>query len=147
MSKVSQAPSATSDTSDDEVELLEGDSLQDSETDLAYGNVDAFAARYNLIDNLPVLHQAARLLRGNGSDDTILRSSSQSLENKWHQPTMLWFTVFCCSLGAINQGWSQTGINGVIILMDDARDDANSLHSICRQIFIFLWRFVSTPSF
>lgn len=33
-------------------------------------------------------------------------------EHKWSQPAMLYFTIAVCSIGAIEQGWAQSSMNG-----------------------------------
>lgn len=32
--------------------------------------------------------------------------------HKWHGPTMMWYAVSLCAIGAATQGWDQTGSNG-----------------------------------
>jgi hypothetical protein len=32
--------------------------------------------------------------------------------HKWHGPTMLWYSIGLCAVGAATQGWDQTGTNG-----------------------------------
>ncbi|KAH6887640.1 MFS transporter [Thelonectria olida] len=33
-------------------------------------------------------------------------------DHKWHGPTMLWYSIALCAVGAATQGWDQTGSNG-----------------------------------
>lgn len=33
-------------------------------------------------------------------------------DHKWHGPTMLWYSIALCAIGAATQGWDQTGSNG-----------------------------------
>ncbi|KAK0919990.1 hypothetical protein LTR91_005289 [Friedmanniomyces endolithicus] len=33
-------------------------------------------------------------------------------DHKWHGPTMLWYSISLCAIGAATQGWDQTGSNG-----------------------------------
>lgn len=33
-------------------------------------------------------------------------------DHKWHGPTMLWYAIGLCAVGAATQGWDQTGSNG-----------------------------------
>jgi hypothetical protein len=33
-------------------------------------------------------------------------------DHKWHGPTMLWYSISLCAMGAATQGWDQTGSNG-----------------------------------
>jgi len=37
---------------------------------------------------------------------------SYEREHKWHGPTMLWYSISLCAIGAATQGWDQTGSNG-----------------------------------
>ncbi len=41
-------------------------------------------------------------------------------ERKWRQPPTLYFTILVCSIGAIEQGWAQTGMNGANLLFPEA---------------------------
>ena len=53
-------------------------------------------------------------------------------DHKWHGPTMLWYSITLCAVGAATQGWDQTGSNGAnltfpkefgIAKKGDARDE------------------------
>lgn len=33
-------------------------------------------------------------------------------DHKWHGPSMLWYSIALCAVGAATQGWDQTGANG-----------------------------------
>lgn len=33
-------------------------------------------------------------------------------DHKWHGPTMLWYSIALCAIGAATQGWDQTGSSG-----------------------------------
>ncbi|KIX00751.1 uncharacterized protein Z518_09816 [Rhinocladiella mackenziei CBS 650.93] len=82
-------------------------------------DVQRFAEAQRLIHCLDVLRKAAIVLRGETPLDSIADLSpheKKALQNetdrKWQQPKMLYFTILVCSIGAIEQGWAQTGMNG-----------------------------------
>ncbi|TKA48244.1 hypothetical protein B0A54_01737 [Friedmanniomyces endolithicus] len=54
---------------------------------------------------------------------------SRESTHKWRQPKLLYFTIFVGALGAIGQGWAQTGINGANLYLPEAMGIAsNSSH-------------------
>jgi len=40
-------------------------------------------------------------------------------DHKWHGPTMLWYSISLCAVGAATQGWDQTGSNGANLSFPD----------------------------
>lgn len=71
------------------------------------------------LDHLELFQRAAKVARNPGSANTLsaLRPEERNIlqnEHKqlWKQPWKLYLTLITCSMGAIVQGWSQTGING-----------------------------------
>ena len=85
----------------------------------AFDEVQHFVDEHNLSSHVDVFRKAALVLRGELTLDEIPHLSQgerQSLQDergrKWRQPKMLYFTVLVCSLGAVEQGWAQTGMNG-----------------------------------
>ncbi len=99
-----------------------------------HDEVQHFAHTYHLRHHLDVLQKAAIILN-NGetttaaaaedstpAGDTITTTTTTTavekqalqdeVERKWRQPKMLYVTVLVCSIGAIEQGWAQTGMNG-----------------------------------
>ncbi|KAK5163809.1 uncharacterized protein LTR77_010483 [Saxophila tyrrhenica] len=117
-------------TSEDAAEFLEIDPLHGGDGDDAVGGVEAFAAEYHLTDELDVLWKAAILLQhGGGVDDDAdvdglavadLAAWRRERSHKWHQPKMLYFVMFCCSLGAVEQGFGQTSMNGANLFVKEA---------------------------
>lgn len=63
--------------------------------------------------------RAARVARDpdNFSKIDLPAEEQQALQyekdHKWHGPTMLWYAISLCAIGAATQGWDQTGSNGV----------------------------------
>ena len=41
-------------------------------------------------------------------------------DHKWHGPTMLWYSISLCAVGAATQGWDQTGSNGANLSFPEA---------------------------
>lgn len=41
-------------------------------------------------------------------------------DHKWHGPTMLWYSISLCAIGAATQGWDQTGSNGANLSFPEA---------------------------
>lgn len=77
--------------------------------------VHAFAKAHGLSHRLDVFQKAAALIQG---EDILDLTSAErdalrdETSRKWRQPKMLYFTILVCSIGAIEQGWAQTGMNG-----------------------------------
>ena len=96
-------------------------------------DVQEFTSRYGLSDNLSVFQEAARLLDEpdplTQPDTSRNRFDDQSSERHhgWDQSRTLYFTIFVCALGAIEQGRAQTAMNGANLYIADAFDlDRNS---------------------
>lgn len=96
-------------------------------------DVQDFTSRYGLSDNLSVFQEAARLLNEPGlvRQSATSRDGFQGLSsdhrNDWKQSRTLYFTIFVCALGAIEQGWAQTAMNGANLYIADAFNlDRNS---------------------
>jgi hypothetical protein len=90
-----------------------------SPNDAPFDVVDSFAQGHGLSAHVDVFHKAALIVRGDTAleDAGLSTHELQALQNeagarKWRQPKMLYFTILVCSLGAIEQGWAQTGMNG-----------------------------------
>ena len=47
-----------------------------------------------------------------GLDETERSALAYERDHKWHGPTMLWYSIALCAIGAATQGWDQTGSNG-----------------------------------
>lgn len=99
-------------------------------------DVEDFALRYGFEDELEVFRRAAAFLRKDTDEDAIPGITAAELEalhlessHKWRQSWTLYFTIFVCSLGAIEQGWAQTGMNGANLYLPKAMDiDSGSTH-------------------
>ena len=92
----------------------------------AVEDVEVFAKSNGLMHKLDILRKAALIIQGEPSRDipemTELetRAFQQETERKWRQPGMLYFTIVVCSIGAIEQGWAQTGMNGANLTFPQA---------------------------
>ncbi len=81
-------------------------------------DVEDFAKSNRLMHKLEILKKAALIVQGEPTRDVPeiteleIRALQQETERKWRQPKMLYFTILVCSIGAIEQGWAQTGMNG-----------------------------------
>lgn len=76
-------------------------------TETTFEDLKSFVAQYGLEDKLDVLQEAAaRIEEG---DTTPLEVGQRS---KWSQPLQLYLCILATALGAMGQGWAQTGING-----------------------------------
>lgn len=84
----------------------------------AVEDVEVFAKSNRLMHKLDILKKAAQIIQGEPMHDIPeitepqIRALQLETERKWRQPKMLYFTILVCSLGAIEQGWAQTGMNG-----------------------------------
>ena len=77
--------------------------------------VHAFVKAHGLSHRLDVFQKAAALIQGEDSPNltSVERDAlHDETARKWRQPKMLYFTILVCSIGAIEQGWAQTGMNG-----------------------------------
>jgi hypothetical protein len=97
--------------------------------------VEQFADLYGLTEHITVLRKAAVLVEGEAplADVDLSGSELQSLndetDRKWRQPKMLYFTILVCSIGAVEQGWAQTGMNGANLYFPKALGvGSNSKH-------------------
>lgn len=84
-----------------------------------------FATKYNLEHKLDILQKASLLLRDEDPDQLDLTDSERILlareqSHKWQQPRLLYFTIAVCSLGAVEQGWAQTSMNGANLTFPSA---------------------------
>ena len=82
-------------------------------------DVETFATRYGLTDELPLLRKGALVAQSPRAIDSIPEldeADRQALRDevdfRWKQPKMLYFTIILCSIAAAIQGWDQTGSNG-----------------------------------
>ncbi|KAK3683242.1 hypothetical protein LTR37_020417 [Vermiconidia calcicola] len=111
----------------EQLEDSEGQPLRTLSQDASDEVVEDFAASSGLTNELNVLQKAAALLQGGvelehtpGISPSELRALRRETTHKWQQPSLLYFTIFVCSLGAIEQGWAQTGMNGANLYLPAA---------------------------
>ncbi|ETI24961.1 hypothetical protein G647_04331 [Cladophialophora carrionii CBS 160.54] len=103
--------------------------------DAVFDQVEQFADLYGLTEHVKVLRKAAVLVQGEASLADIdlsgseFRSLHDETDRRWRQPKMLYFTILVCSIGAIEQGWAQTGMNGANLYFPKALGvGSNSKH-------------------
>src|ERR1700761_6829802 len=102
-----------------QVESSESQPLQELSGEDRANEVLDFARKYNLMPKIEYFYKASALLLSdmpieqisNITTDEII-AIKQEIDHKWMQPKMLYFTMLVCSIGAIEQGWAQTGMNG-----------------------------------
>ena len=100
------------------LEEPESRQLQSFAEEAAVEDVEVFAKSNGLMHKLDILKKAAYIIQGDPIHDVPeitelqIRAFQLETERKWRQPKMLYFTILVCSLGAIEQGWAQTGMNG-----------------------------------
>ncbi|KAI1619771.1 MFS transporter [Exophiala viscosa] len=94
---------------------------------LNFNHVDSFAEHHRLTHHLDTFRQAAALLLSDSDVDNVPGLSAPEVQalhdegiRKWRQPRMFYFTVLVCSIGAIEQGWAQTGMNGANLYFPQA---------------------------
>jgi hypothetical protein len=86
---------------------------QDSQDD-----VDIFVTNNRLKHKLEIFQKAALLIQGQPVEDIPGITNSEIIAigeettRRWKQPKLLYFTISVCSIGAIEQGWAQTSMNG-----------------------------------
>ncbi|KAK0269219.1 hypothetical protein LTR35_014927 [Friedmanniomyces endolithicus] len=137
MSKANIEPESSASTAADEVEdVAEDQPLRTLSHDTSDEDVEDFVNNYDLADHFGVLLKASLLLRHRGDQlrvpgltDEESTALSRESTHKWRQPKSLYFTIFVGALGAIEQGWAQTGINGANLYLPEAMGIAsNSSH-------------------
>ena len=102
----------------EESEAAENEILRTLSKDGLVNEVEEFADSYGLSHKIEVLRRALYLLQGEaleeipGITEHELAALRRETSHKWQQPRLLYFTIAICSLGAVEQGWAQTGMNG-----------------------------------
>ena len=108
------------------VEEPESRQLQTFSEPEAVEVVELFAESNGLMHKLDVLKKAAQIIQGEpihdipGIAEPEIRALQLETERKWRQPKMLYYTILVCSIGAIEQGWAQTGMNGANLTFPQA---------------------------
>lgn len=112
---------------DDEIETSESQPLRTLSNEGQAEDVEDFAAAHGLEHKLKVLQRASLVLQAGIETERIPGITTSELEaldnetaHKWRQPRMLYFTILVASLGAIEQGWAQTGMNGANLYIPKA---------------------------
>ena len=89
-------------------------------------DVEVFAKSNRLMHKMDILKKAALITQGEPIRDIPeitefeIRALQLETERKWRQPRMLYFTILTCSVGAIEQGWAQTSMNGANLYFPQA---------------------------
>ncbi|KAF2097009.1 MFS transporter [Rhizodiscina lignyota] len=103
----------------DELEATETQPLRTPSREGLADDVAEFARGYNLMHKLEIFEKAAALIQSSTAIEDIPSITDEEIaalrretERKWSQPKMLYFTILVCSIGAIEQGWAQTSMNG-----------------------------------
>ena len=80
---------------------------------------DEWASKHGLEDKAGLFRKAALVARDPDRfemltelDDDERNALIYERDHKWHGPTMLWYAIGLCAIGAATQGWDQTGSNG-----------------------------------
>lgn len=101
----------------EQLEFAEHEPLQDHAQNSASDNLEDFAVTYGLQHKLDIIRKAALLQSETleeipGLTDLEVLAIRNETSHKWRQPKLLYFTILVCSIGAIEQGWAQTAMNG-----------------------------------
>ncbi|KAK4565308.1 hypothetical protein LTR86_003925 [Recurvomyces mirabilis] len=98
---------------------LTGTTSREAVDDVAY-----FTHSHGLQQYDDVFQKAAALVQGDRESahltDEDVEALNRETSHKWSQPRALYFTIFVCALGAIEQGWAQTGMNGANLYLPKA---------------------------
>ncbi|KAF2824825.1 hypothetical protein CC86DRAFT_395246 [Ophiobolus disseminans] len=85
----------------------------------AVADAAAFAESNGMADQAALFGRAALVARDPSRFEmlTELQDDERAAliyerEHKWNGPTMLWYSIGLCAIGAATQGWDQTGSNG-----------------------------------
>jgi hypothetical protein len=104
----------------------DGQQLQVMSVPPASEDVEAFAKANRLMHKLDVFQKASLLISGESLhkipdiSNLEIQAIQQETERKWRQPKLLYFTILVCSVGAIEQGWAQTSMNGANLYFPQA---------------------------
>ena len=99
----------------------------DSHGDDLTKDIHRFVHQYDLSEHLETFEKASSCLREGDdpgsspklSQDEITALSDES-QHKWRQPRLMYLTIVATALGAMGQGWAQTGINGANLFFPQA---------------------------
>ena len=127
MSKISQEVEENDFAVDSLPEASENQPLRTLSHESTEDDVEDFASTHGLLEHLELFQKASKSLRSATDSDAAQYLTAKERDalvrettHKWRQPQILYFTIFVCSLGAIEQGWSQTGMNGANLYLPHA---------------------------
>ena len=90
-------------------------------------DLDDFIDTHGLSEHLRLFQEASDILSASSALEEVIGLTAteqdaldREITHRWHQPRALYFTIFVCSLGAIEQGWAQTGMNGANLYLPHA---------------------------
>lgn len=82
-------------------------------------NAAAFAQSNGMSEHADLFAKAALVARDPNAFENLPELTAEERDaliyerdHKWHGPTMLWYSISLCAIGAATQGWDQTGSNG-----------------------------------
>lgn len=111
---MASAPRAGLEPASPPTELAESASAGQQPSDVV-----EFAKSNNLSHKLDLFQRASVLVESGASAEEVVELSEsevtalqQEKDHKWTQPWPLYLVITACSTAAIEQGWSQTGMNG-----------------------------------
>lgn len=111
---------------EEQVEFAETEPFIVSSDESPTNELETFTNTYGLQHKIEVLRKAAQLLQGEapedipGLTDIEIYSLRAGTSHKWRQPKLLYFTILVCSIGAMEQGWAQTAMNGANLTFPEA---------------------------
>ncbi|KAK5113653.1 hypothetical protein LTR62_003280 [Meristemomyces frigidus] len=98
----------------------------------AIADAMAFAEANGMAEHAALFGRAAAVARNPDNfealDDLTVEERAKLIyerDHKWHGPTMLWYSIALCAIGAATQGWDQTGSNGANLSFPTAFGIAN----------------------
>ncbi|KAJ9625535.1 hypothetical protein H2203_004292 [Taxawa tesnikishii (nom. ined.)] len=131
------------------------DRISGASKDELFADVESFVASNGLANEQSLFLKAALVLQGEAAHESIpgitpaeIEALSRESERKWRQPWTLYFTIFVCSLGAIEQGWAQTSTNGATLFFPKYMGiDSTSTHDTLLVGLINAGIYISTGLF
>ncbi|KAK0303736.1 hypothetical protein LTR01_007822 [Friedmanniomyces endolithicus] len=85
----------------------------------AVADAEMYAETHGMPEHKALFGRAALVARDPNSferlqelDEPERNALVYERDHKWHGPTMLWYSISLCAIGAATQGWDQTGSNG-----------------------------------
>jgi sugar porter (SP) family MFS transporter len=101
--------------------------LQNISKEQAVADARLFAEQNEMAEHAALFGRAALVARDpeqfemvTDLDETERSALIYERDHKWHGPTMLWYSISLCAVGAATQGWDQTGSNGANLSFPEA---------------------------